>query len=55
MIRFAQNNDLEQLKNLWKIAFPEDSMDFIHFYFSQKNNPKRTLVQDYDGKIVAMM
>ena len=55
MIRFAQDNDLKQLKNLWKIAFPEDSMDFIHFYFSEKNKVEHTLIQDFDGKIVAMM
>lgn len=55
MIRFAKDNDLEQLKNLWEIAFPEDDMDFIHFYFSEKNKVEHTLVQDFDGKIVAMM
>ncbi len=55
MIRFAENADIEQLKKLWNIAFPEDGDDFINFYFSIKNHHKQTLVQECEGKIVAML
>lgn len=45
----------EQIIALWRICFPEDSEEFISFYFDRKYKKENTLVIRQDEKIVSAL
>lgn len=54
MIRFADENDLPQIINLWNSSFPEDK-SFGEWFFDKTYKPENTLVYETDGKIISML
>lgn len=54
MIRFAENNDVDQLKKLWKLCFG-DSNSYIDLVFSTKFVPQNTIIYQIDNIIVASL
>lgn len=54
MIRFANENDLNEIKSLWKECFG-DSEEYIQFFFSNHNVEKETLVYTIESKVVGML
>ncbi|HOF16018.1 MAG TPA: GNAT family N-acetyltransferase [Bacteroidales bacterium] len=53
MITYADNRLKDEVRNIWKISFPDDSDDFINFYFSKKYKNENTLVYLDNNKAVA--
>ena len=45
-------SDLEQLKQLWQVAFG-DSRDYVDFYFERAYSTDKTVTRRADGKIVS--
>lgn len=54
MVRFAQYDEINQLKKLWKISFG-DTDKYIDFIFRNKFDPLNTLVYYTQNKIVASL
>lgn len=54
MIRFAENEDHAQLKNLWQVCFG-DSVAAIDFYFTNRHQNQNMLVYEKDGTITGML
>lgn len=54
MIRYSNENDINNMTFLWNEAFG-DSEEDIMFFINQKFNPQNTLVYDVDGKIASML
>lgn len=54
MIRFANENDLNDIKSLWKECFG-DSEEYIQFFFSNHNVEKETLIYTIESKVVGML
>ena len=50
MIRFARQNDLDQIIKLWEICFPDDA-EFTDWYFNNQYCENNTLVFEKDGFI----
>lgn len=55
MIVYADNKLKTEVKYIWKTCFPDDSDDFIHFYFKEKYKNENTLVYLSGGKAVACL
>lgn len=53
MIRFAENEDTEKIKNLWNVCFPED-MDFNRYFFENIFSCKNTLLLEEEGNLLSM-
>ena len=53
MITYADNRLKDEVRNIWQISFPDDSDDFINFYFSKKYKNENTLVYLDNNKAVA--
>lgn len=49
MIVYADDVLKEEVKNIWKICFPDDSDDFVNFYFDTKYKNENTLVYLENG------
>lgn len=53
MIRFANKEDVSNIKELWNIAFPEEP-DFNEYFFENIFDFKNTIVMIKDNKVVSM-
>jgi predicted acetyltransferase len=52
---FENSEFKSQVMNLWRICFPDDTEDFIRFYFDRKYKQEYTLTYQVDGKIVSSL
>jgi len=55
MIVYADNKLKNEVKYIWKTCFPDDTDEFIHFYFKEKYKNENTLVYLSEGKAVACL
>ena len=55
MISFAKKTHKQDIINIWKTSFPEDSQEFIDLYFAKKYKEENTLVYILDNKIVSSL
>jgi predicted acetyltransferase len=53
-IRFAYNNDLQEIKNIWEYCFGDTEM-FMNYYFDNKYKCENTLVVEYNKKIISSL
>lgn len=54
MIRFANQNDVKKIVELWDIAFPEDA-DFNSYFFKNIFDVKKTLIMEENGELLSML
>lgn len=55
MIRYLEKDEYGTCIPLWKEAFPDDSEEFLEYYFGKKIMGSRVLVkEDEDGKMLTM-
>jgi predicted acetyltransferase len=52
---FEDEDIKSQVMELWRICFPEDTEEFIHFYFEKKFKQENTLISRMDDKIIASL
>ncbi|MDR2085685.1 MAG: GNAT family N-acetyltransferase [Dysgonamonadaceae bacterium] len=55
MMRFGKEKDKEALKTMWKLCFPDDSDEFIAFYFDRVYSNEETIVYVEDNIPVASL
>ena len=55
MIAYATDTQKQQIINSWKTSFPNDSEEFVKFYFEKKYQPKNTLLYFKDDEIAASL
>ena len=53
MIRFANNNDINNIINLWEKCFGKN--DFSEWYFKTQYSCENTLVHEENGEISSML
>ncbi|CAH2214147.1 GNAT family N-acetyltransferase [Tepidibacter aestuarii] len=53
-VRFAYNDDLQEIKNMWEYCFGDTEM-FMNYYFDDKYKCKNTLVVEYKNKIISSL
>lgn len=55
MIRYLKNEEFFFCRPLWQEAFPEDSREFLEYYFNKKIKNSRILVkEDEKGRVITM-
>ncbi|MDR0602915.1 MAG: GNAT family N-acetyltransferase [Bacteroidales bacterium] len=55
MITYAKTYQKQDIIQLWKISFPEDSPEFVNLYFKEKYERKNTLVYKIENKIISCL
>lgn len=55
MIRYLENQEKKETKNLWREAFPEDSETFLDYYDQAKMKGNQVLVRMEQGCIQSML
>jgi len=55
MIREGKDEDREDLMQMWKLCFPQDTERFIRFYFDKIHANGETLVYEANGSPVASL
>lgn len=55
MIRYLKQDEKDRSRALWEEAFPEDSMGFCDYYFTEKVRDNKILVSEEDGRIRSMV
>jgi len=55
MISFGKKKYIPALKTMWQLCFPEDSSEFINFYFEKICKDNETLLYLIDDKPVASL
>ena len=55
MITHPSPSDITVLKTMWKLCFPTDTDDFIHFYFNEVYNSDEFLVLYQENILVASL
>ena len=55
MIQYSEDKYKPDLKNLWKLCFPEDTDRFIDFYYDKIYKDDETLVCFKDDQLVAAL
>lgn len=53
-LRYAHNDDVQTLKNLWQICFG-DRMRYIDAFFERMFNAENTVVSEVDGKLAGVV
>ena len=54
-MRYLKREEFDACRPLWEEAFPEDSPEFVSWYFDKKIDKSRVLVQeDEQGRICSM-
>ncbi len=53
MIRFAKKEEIEKIKALWDVCFPEEP-DFSEYFFENIFKYKNTLIYEEKGEILSM-
>ena len=53
-LRYAHNDDVQTLKNLWQICFG-DRMRYIDVFFERMFNAENTVVSEVDGKLAGVV
>ncbi|MCI8660242.1 MAG: GNAT family N-acetyltransferase [Lachnospiraceae bacterium] len=51
MIRYLKNEEKQVCKELWEEAFPEDSREFVAYYFEEKVRDNRILALFEEGEV----
>lgn len=54
MIRFADKNDVKEIRELWDVVFPEEP-DFNEYYFNNIFDYKNTLIMAEDNELMSMV
>lgn len=54
MIRFADKNDVKEIRELWDVVFPEEP-DFNEYYFNNIFDYKNTLIMAEDNELMSMI
>lgn len=54
MIRFANENDIENIKGLWDICFPEEP-DFNKYFFANIFDVNKALIYEKENKLISMI
>ena len=54
-VRYLPDGEKNRTRELWTEAFPEDSRQFLDYYYSEKMRDNRVLVKEEDGRIVSML
>jgi predicted acetyltransferase len=55
MIIFANDNQKQDVINIWKTSFPDDSQEFLDLYFQKKYKKENTLLYLIDEKPVSCL
>ena len=55
MITFANDKQKQDVINIWKTSFPDDSQDFLDLYFNKKYKKENTLLYLIDEKPVSCL
>lgn len=55
MIVRARQEDLGELREIWKICFPEEDPGFLEFYAKNRWTPESCYVEKEDGRIVSVL
>lgn len=53
-IEYLSNDDKSDTERLWHSCFPEDSEQFVKYYYSEKTKDNRILVKNDNGLIISM-
>ncbi|SHJ76104.1 GNAT family N-acetyltransferase [Tepidibacter formicigenes] len=53
-VRFAKDEDLKEIKEMWKYCF-DDTQGFFNYYFENKYNKENTLVVEIDNNIISSL
>ncbi len=54
-IRIAKAKDYKQLRHLWEAVFPEDSSNYLDFYFQQVTDHNTMILAEENGEVAAML
>ena len=54
-MRYLNQEEKKNSRELWEEAFPEDSRSFDDYYFEEKLRDNRILAEERDGNIIAMV
>jgi predicted acetyltransferase len=55
MLGALLTTEKKQLKDLYKICFPEDGADYISYFFDNKYDPKKTILKKINGRAVSAL
>ena len=55
MIKFAEKNQKQEIINIWKTSFPDDTPEFVEMYFAQKYKEENTLIYMVENKVVSCL
>ena len=55
MIRYLEQEEKMITRKLWEEAFPEDSQNFVDYYYKEKMKDNRVLVFEREGQVVSML
>ncbi|MDY6035476.1 MAG: GNAT family N-acetyltransferase, partial [Bulleidia sp.] len=55
MITKATKENTAEIKNLWKICFPQEDEGYIDYYFKNLFVPENCFIYVEDGKVVSAM
>ena len=54
-VRYLPDGEKNRTRELWTEAFPEDSRQFLDYYYSEKMRDNRVLVKEGNGRIVPLL
>lgn len=54
-IRYAEKFDIDQLVYLWKKCFPDDTEDYIRFFYNENADKIKTLCGFFGGELAGMI
>jgi predicted acetyltransferase len=55
VLKALLTNEKKQLKDLYKICFPEDGADYVSYFFDGKYDPKKTILKKINGRAVSAL
>lgn len=53
-LNYTAGIESEETKGLWRMCFPEDSEDFLTYYYTEKTKDNRLMVKKQNGFLTAM-
>ena len=54
-MRYLKRQEKTRTLPLWREAFPEDSEEFLEYYYTEKTADNRILAEEEEGRIVSML
>ena len=54
-MRYLEQQEKTRTLPLWREAFPEDSEEFLEYYYTEKTADNRILAEEEEGRIVSML